>query len=103
MSNMLPGQFGFLVFGASDQMWGNQKLPLNLGFMGMANCQMLAGWDLAFPFWTGAGRVVWKTSVPNSTSLMRWAFYNQVWVMDPAANSARIAVSNGGRGQIGNY
>ena len=71
-------------------------------FLGMGNCQMLASWDAEFPIWSTAnGGLVWKATAANNTSLLGVTFYNQVWVQDPKANPAQIAVSNAGKGVVG--
>ena len=101
ISNLLPNKFGFLVIGESDKTWRSQTLPLNLGFMGMGNCQMLVSWDIAFPIWSGIGGAAWKVKVPNNPGLLGATFYNQAWVMDPKANAFGAAVSNGGKGILG--
>ena len=70
--------------------------------MGMGNCQMLASWHTGLPIWSGAkGNILWKTTAPNDASLLGVTFYNQVWVQDPKANAAQIAVSKAGKGVVG--
>ena len=34
-------QFGQLIFGVSDTMWGVIPLPLSLAVLGMSNCKLL--------------------------------------------------------------
>ena len=101
IANMLPNKFGMLVVGASDKTWRGNSLPLNTGFMGMPNCSLLVSWDFAFLIWSSTGKIVWKINVPKDVHMIGSLFYTQAWVLDPKANAAQIATSNGGAGKVG--
>ncbi len=92
-----------IVVGDSDTLWNGVPLPLDLTFMAMPGCKLLATWVTQVGIFTqNGGTVVWMVTIPNSSALIGIDFYNQAWVLDAAANAQGIATSNGGKGVIGN-
>ena len=94
ISNMPPFKFGMLVFGVA-------QLKLNLGFLGAPNCDLLVTYDIPLPIWSGGGKIVVNGTVPDNPALIGLTLYNQVWLQDPKANRAQIAMSNGAKVIIG--
>ena len=58
-------------------------------------------YDIPIPIWTAGGKVIVNGMVPDNPVLIGLTLYNQVWVQDPKANRAQIAVSNGGKAVVG--
>ena len=78
-----------------------RKIPLDLGLLGMPKCQLLVSWIAEVGiFSTTGGTLHWNATLPNNPGLVGRGFYNQVWVLDAAANARGIATSNGGRARL---
>lgn len=90
------------MFGFSDKIWNGIPLPLDLTFLGMNGCRLLASWDMEIGFYSrSAGS--WDLTGPISANpaLQGFTFFNQAWVMDAQANAFGVGTSNGGKGVIG--
>ncbi len=85
------------VFGANTKTWNGSPLPVNLGVMGLASCNIytdLTGWF--FTQTNLAGFAQLQLPVPNNKSFVGVVFYNQWLVVDPRVNPiAGLAVSDG--------
>lgn len=85
------------VFGVNTKTWNNTPLPANLGFMGLAPCNVytdLSAW--AFTNTNLAGFAELKAKVPNKPALAGLVVYNQWLVVDPRVNPiANLAASDG--------
>ena len=62
---------------------------------------LLVTYDIPIPIWSGGGKLVVNGTVPDNSVLLGLTLYNQVWVQDPKANRAQIAMTNGGKAIIG--
>lgn len=99
-----PGSLVGGLIGLSNTLWNSLALPLALDFLGMPGCHLLAsaGATLAIGVANSAGSVNWVTAIPATTSLSGFTFFQQAFVVAPAANPAGILMSNGGHGIVGN-
>jgi hypothetical protein len=103
VSQAAASSFALMTIGRSDTWWNGIALPYDLGRYGAPGCALLAAADGVNGMQldaSGAGFVVY--TLPNSIYLLSMLFYNQVAVVDPAANALGLATSNGGVGLIGN-
>ncbi|MCB9892140.1 MAG: hypothetical protein H6833_10870 [Planctomycetes bacterium] len=97
-----PNATAVLFLGASDQIALGIPLPFDLGPLGAAGCSILSSLELTTAGVTstyGSSQVT--LSIPNDTSLLWTAFFQQWVVLDPAANALGVAVTAGGRAVIG--
>ena len=58
VSHIRPSSFGLLIIGNSDKQGAGYNLPLNLRFLGAANCNLLVSYDFTLSFVTGTGSAV---------------------------------------------
>lgn len=92
----------FMVLGGSKTLWGSTPLPLDLGFLQMPGCSLLASLDLTVPFTANPlGAATWTLLVPNQTNLVGGTVYLQTLALDPAANLRGITVSNASQETVG--
>ncbi|MCA8956665.1 MAG: hypothetical protein KDC87_11380, partial [Planctomycetes bacterium] len=101
VQNLTANSLAVLVFGGSNSTWNNQPLPLNLGFLGAGNCNLLVSFDAPLLLSTGSGMAVLVVRIPKDPSAIGATFYNQLFTPDPASNSAGLAASNGAKATIG--
>ena len=74
----------------------------SLAAVGAPGCELLVSVDATrLALTDGAGEAAVPISVPNVTSLLDAAFFVQFAVLDPAANSLGVALSNAGAGVVG--
>lgn len=98
-SNPLSVPFGLLGF--SDKMWGGVGLPLDLGLIGMDGCDLLVSIASSTVLQNVGGTATWSLPIPRLCSLISGAFFQQVLVLDAAANAFGATVSNGAQAIIG--
>ncbi len=90
-----------LIVGASNQQWGNNKLPFDFGTMGAKNCYLFVSLDLLMP--TGAKKLprhpgsIVRTEfpLPYSRGLVGTRLFSQWWFYQPGANSLSMTTTNG--------
>lgn len=93
----LPVDVGALVFGL-------QRLTpsVPLAFAGMPGCEAHVSLDAALPLSGTGGRSLFEFVIPDQPSLKGLRFYNQAFVLDPAAGNAMGAVvSDAAEGVLG--
>ena len=74
-------------------------LPLDLGIIGAPGCAILVDIVLAIPLAPMAGAVSFAVSLPASA--IGLSFYEQGYVVDPAANALGLTVTNAGLARVG--
>ena len=89
------------MLGLSSTRWGGYDLPLDLSFLGMSGCLLLTSIDDIVSLLPNGGRAQWDLSIPAIQSLVGLSFYQQAFVVDPAANLLGATVSNAGHGTMG--
>ncbi|MFK7742625.1 MAG: hypothetical protein AB8H80_20100 [Planctomycetota bacterium] len=98
----LPFGVAAMATGLSSTMTtSGLPLPLDLAAIGMTGCVQLTDalvLDLVQQPGTSA---TWQFAVPSAASLFGVRFYNQAYVLDPAANLFGFTASNAGIGQLG--
>ncbi len=91
-----------IVLGFSNTRWRGINLPFDLSGIGAPGCNLLVSLDLMALTGTnssGAGSL--RVSVPNDKALIQSVLYWQGMVIDPPANQAGTAWTNGLRTLIG--
>ena len=96
-----PAGVAVMATGLSDVQSGGLPLPFPLAALGMPGCQLFAE-ALALDLVTTAGTTVsWSMALPAGTALMGQRFFNQGFVLDPAANAFGFVASNAAAATIG--
>jgi hypothetical protein len=91
-----------LLLGASNTKWIALNLPFDLRPLGAAGCSVLTSGEITVGVTTSPfGLASVPITIPNDLSIVDSVFFDQFYVIDPAANQLGITWSNGGRGQIG--
>ena len=88
-------------FGLSRTQWGPLALPLDLTNVGMPGCTLYASVEASLLLFAAGNGAALTFPIPNHQALVGLAFYNQAFVLDPAANAAGFTASNAAEGQIG--
>lgn len=95
-------QFGQLIFGASNTMWGFIPLPMDLSVLGMNTCNLLVSLDTSGMILTNAqGNFSTTFKVPNLTSLLGATVHGQAWAGDKHANPVGVAMPDGFKAVVG--
>jgi PKD repeat protein len=90
----LPFGIGVMVVGTSNTISGFGPLPVDLGIVGAPGCPLRVSVD-ATDTVVGAGTAAtWNFAVPNVPALNGLLFYNQLAVLDPAANPFGLVVGD---------
>ncbi len=102
LQNGLGGGNAFLVVGISDTFWNGTGLPFDLTGAGAPGCRVLASLEMVVgvPI-DPTGETNLTLPIPPNAALVGAPFFDQWFVLDPAANPLQLLVSNGGRGRIG--
>lgn len=84
-----------IVVGESKDVYNGLPLPLDLGILGAAGCELAASADatsllIANP---GGGNI-WGFAIPNDPLLLCYRFYQQAAILDVPANSFGFVLSN---------
>ncbi len=91
-----------LIIGASNTLWGQTKLPLDLSRYGAPTCQLLASLDVLLFMKTDAnGSATMAATLPNNSKLVGVTVYNQWAVADPSANAWGMVFSAGAILKVG--
>jgi hypothetical protein len=98
----LPFAIALVSLGLSNTMTSSSlPLPFPLDPIGMPGCQLLAD-PLILSMVVGSGTSAsWSWVLPSTPDVFGFAFFNQAFSLDPAANPFGFTVSNGGAGFIG--
>lgn len=92
-----------LFVGGSDQLWGSIPLPLDLSFLGMSGCRVLAEGAVILPINAdGAGRARVTVGVPNTTALLGNPLFAQWFVTESGANPLNLIHTTGIKTVVGN-
>lgn len=93
---------GVLFVGGSMTTWQGIPLPVDLGFLGMAPCRLLAAPDVTTPvFTTAAGLASVRLAIPFDRALVGQSTFSQYAALDAAANAGGLVTSNGAQILIG--
>ncbi len=85
-----------IVAGLSNSRWRGLNLPFDLAGIGAPGCNLLVGLDLAvFTSTNSTGNGQLTIPIPNDKSLIQSTLYWQGMVLDPPANKAGLAWTNG--------
>ena len=76
-------------------------LPLDLSALGMSGCSQLVDAFVVDFVSGGGGSATWSWTLPTQPSLFGAVFYNQAFVLDPAANAFGWTATNAGVGVLG--
>jgi|GEM_PF-5348783 len=76
-------------------------LPLDLSALGMIGCSQLVDAFVVDFVSGGGGSATWNWTLPTQPSLFGAVFYNQAFVLDPAANAFGWTATNAGVGTLG--
>lgn len=92
-----PSTSSLCWFGVSDTNWNGAPLPLNLGFMGLASCEIHCDWRVPVALPTdAAGIAEYRVAVPAQASLAGFSLFNQWAVLDQRVNpTTGFATSDG--------
>ncbi len=101
--NLAPNQAGVLLFGLSNTVWsGSQKLPVDLGVIGMPGCKLLVSNDSFRSLNTGNGFISSTFKHPLQKSLIGKSLFNQFAALDPSAKTpVKTVLSNAAKLMIG--
>jgi V8-like Glu-specific endopeptidase len=101
VQQVLAGQAGTMMLGASDQKWGNTPLPLALDGIGGTGCSLLVSPDWNYPLATGAGTPKLGFTVPVDTTLIGRSMFAQYASIDKPANPLGVSMTQGLKITIG--
>ncbi len=91
-----------LIIGVSKSSWGTNKLPMDLGPLGMPKCSLLVSFDLLVPLPNPSGTVIVPFRIPNTVSLLGARFFLQAYAAEAKANALGAVITNAIDGRAGN-
>ena len=97
----VPSNAAWISWGWSDQQWGTNTLPWDLGAIGMTGCTLHASPDFLWFAPVTAGRAYLTRALPNHPSLIGIHFFNQGLVLDLGINPLGATTSNAVANVIG--
>ena len=102
ITNLTMHQSGVLLMGASDATWNGIALPVELGQINMPGCWLYVSGEVQIPFTSAfATSWTWSLTLPPFVELLGQAFYNQAFLIEPAANGLGLVSTNAGKGIVG--
>lgn len=91
-----------LITGISDKKFGAFNLPLDLTFIGMPGCKMLASGESVLAFnVNNQGSASLNIAIPNDKSLIQAKVFHQTAIRDLPANTLGVVTTNGVRVIVG--
>jgi hypothetical protein len=93
----LPASAAIMAFGWSA------TTPQPLAAFGMPNCALNISTDAAIFVSGQLNTATWRLPIPNMPSLVGLRFYNQAFVLDPAANALGLVMSDAAEAVIGHW
>lgn len=97
----LPPNAVFGILGTSDQVWGTTSLPLDLSVIGMPGCNAYVNHITTTTLAGSAGTRFWTMTIPSTSTLAGFQFFQQLAAIAPGANALDLVWSNAGGGTIG--
>lgn len=99
----LANGLAVVVVGESRDAWGALALPLDLGVVNAAGCDLLAEPAVSVPVASGAptAAATWSIPVPGNAALIGYELFVQAFSLDLGANAFGFAGSNGGLLKVG--
>ncbi|MEM7204774.1 MAG: S8 family serine peptidase [Planctomycetota bacterium] len=102
LRHALPGSAAVLAHGVSNVTWAGVPLPFDMAPAGAPSCFLWCDSWVAVPLLVdAAGTTEFEYSVPTAPSFTGQQFYNQYWVLDPAANALGLVFTDAARALIG--
>jgi PKD repeat protein len=100
--NNLPFAAALMITGVSNTISSVGPLPVDLTILGMPGCAGRVSLDLT-DFVVGVGTAAtWNITFPNNPVFSGLLFYNQAFVLDPAANAFGFVTSDAAGMVLGN-
>ena len=96
-----PNGLALMATGFSNTLSGSTPLPASLTNLGMPGCDLLVELLLLDVVSATGTTLAWSLPLPPGGALLGLRFYQQGFVVDPAANAFGLAASNGAAGTIG--
>ena len=99
--NNLPFGIAVMASGHSSSFTsGGLTLPLNLSPI-MPGCSLFVDALILDLVSAPGSTATWSWPIPNNTSIFGYPFFNQAFVLDPAANTFGFTASNAAAGRLG--
>lgn len=100
--NNLPFGIAAMASGLSSSVTsGGLPLPLDLTVIGMTGCSQLVDAMILDLVSDPGSSGTWSWAIPNNPNIFGFTFFNQAFVLDPAANSFGFTATNAGMGTLG--
>lgn len=96
-----PNGLALMATGFSNAQSGGTPLPASLAGVGMPSCDLLVELLLLEVVSATGTTVAWSLPLPPGAALLGLRFFQQGFVVDPAANALGLAASNGASATIG--
>ena len=94
VSSALTNRAGILLYSASNRLWGNVSLPLDLAAYGAVGCALRVSPDYARSFVFASGVLALPTPVPNDPALLNSHVFHQA-ALATTTNSLGAVFSGG--------
>ena len=98
----LPFDLGVMVVGLSNSISGLGPLPLDLGLIGAPGCPLRVSPDGTATVVGAGNTATWSFPIPNTATLSGLLLYNQMAVLDPAANAFGFVTGDAAGWVLGN-
>ena len=102
VTNMPAPGIALMMFGSDKTVFNGLPLPLDLGIVGAAGCNLHQSADVLATVVAVGSTGNWTFNVPTNPALTCIEFYNQAAVLDATANALGFSFSNARAGVIGN-
>ncbi|MFK7742126.1 MAG: PKD domain-containing protein [Planctomycetota bacterium] len=90
-----------LAAGVNKDLYNGLPLPLDLGIIGAAGCELATSVDATDVLVAGPGATPWSLPIPANPALACFTFYFQGAVLDLPANSLGFVLTNAVAGVVG--
>jgi PKD repeat protein len=100
--NNMPFAIGVMVVGTSNTWSGLGPLPIDLGIVGAPGCPLRVSLDHTATVVGSGTSATWSMNLPSAPWLSGALFYNQLAVLDPAANAFGFVVGDAAGWVVGN-
>jgi hypothetical protein len=98
----MPFAIGVMVVGTSNTWSGLGPLPIDLGIVGAPGCPLRVSLDHTATVVGSGTSATWSMNLPSAPWLSGALFYNQLAVLDPAANAFGFVVGDAAGWVVGN-
>jgi hypothetical protein len=97
----LPQSIAVMLTGLSNVSWATAPLPLSLSSLGLTNCWLRVSLDANDLLLGASGSATHALAVPASAALAGFMLHQQAVVLDPAASSLGLVMSDAATAVIG--